>query len=57
MVIQAASSIPTIRTLAEVALDLDGILVHGDGLAWNESSFVGLRVGLRVGLHHGSHGE
>ena len=46
-----------LRTLAEVALDLDGVLVHCDSLAWDKGAFVGLHVGLRVGLRHGSHGE
>ena len=51
------SSTPPIRTLAEVALDLDGILVHCDSLAWDKGAFVRLHVGLRVGLRHGSHGK
>lgn len=51
------SSTPPIRTLAEVALDLDSVLVHGDSLAGDEGAFVRLHVGLRVGLRHGSHGE
>lgn len=41
------------RTLAEVALDDDGVLVDGDCLAGNEGPLVGRRIGLLVRLHGG----
>ena len=41
-----------LRTLAEVALDYDGVLVDGDALARDQSALVGLRcICLRVCLH------
>ena len=37
--------------MAEVALDDDGVLVDGDGLAGDEGALVGRRIGLLVRLH------
>ena len=42
-----------LRTLAEVALDYDGVLVDGDGLAGDKSALVGLRIRLLLVSLHG----
>lgn len=46
-----------ILTLAQVALNLNGVLVDSDSLSGNESSLVLLlHVGLLIGLRHGYEG-
>lgn len=40
------------RTLAQVALDLNGVFVDRDGLSWYQRSFVSLGIWLLVGLCH-----
>jgi len=34
------------HTLAEIPLNLDSVLVHGDGLTWDKSAFILLRIDI-----------